>query len=78
MELTQDVTITKKVSWVSIAGGVLTVMSISLMLSILGTSLGLAIVDPLGEDADNGASMTMGFYAGNLDFSATSVVVAVT
>lgn len=64
MELTQDVMVTKKVSWGSIVGGVLTVMSISLMLSILGTSLGLAIVDPLGEDADNGASMTMLFWTG--------------
>ena len=64
MDLTQDVMVTKKVSWGSIVGGVLTVMSISLMLSILGTSLGLAIVDPLGEDADNGASMTMLFWTG--------------
>lgn len=64
MELTRGTAVTKKVSWGSIAGGVLTVISITLLLSIFGASLGLAIVDPLGGNADNGASMTMLFWTG--------------
>lgn len=64
MELTKDDIIARKISWGSIVGGVIIVISISLMLSILGTSLGLSIVDPLGDDPDNGASMTILFWTG--------------
>lgn len=64
MELNQEVTTTRKVSWGSIAGGILTAMSILLLLSILGISLGLTILNPVSEDADNGASMTMLFWTG--------------
>ncbi|MGP3121109.1 CAP-Gly protein [Serratia nevei] len=64
MEQKKDVAIAKKISWGSIAGGIITVVSTSLVLSILGTALGLTIVDPLSDDPDNGASKTLLFWTG--------------
>lgn len=64
MEIEESITIAKKISWGSITGGLITVISVSLILSILGSGLGLSIVDPLSETSNNDAGMTLLFWAG--------------
>lgn len=59
MHVSDELTAVKRISWGSIIGGVVTVLAISLLLSTLGTSLGLAIVDPLSDDPVNGAGTTV-------------------
>ncbi|MEH2920698.1 CAP-Gly protein [Samsonia erythrinae] len=60
----------KKISWGSIIGGVVTVLAISLLLSTLGTSLGLSIVDPLSDEPVSGVGTTV------LVWSALSIIVS--
>ncbi|WP_075181989.1 CAP-Gly protein [Pantoea sp. 1.19] len=55
MELQKELTLTRRVSWGSIIAGIFTVMAISLLLSTLGTSLGMAMLSPKSDDMVNGA-----------------------
>lgn len=64
MEVTQSLVEVKKISWASVISGVLTALSISVLLSILGTGLALAMVDPLNENIDNGASTLILIWTG--------------
>lgn len=45
---------TKNISWGSIIAGVFTVLAISILLSVLGSSLGFTMVDPTADDPVNG------------------------
>lgn len=55
MEITKDMELVRRVSWGSIIAGVVTVTAISLLLTTLGTSLGLSLLSPKSEDMVNGA-----------------------
>lgn len=55
MELRNELALTKRVSWGSIIAGVVTAMAISLLLTMLGTSLGLSMLSPKSDDIVNGA-----------------------
>lgn len=70
MELTNDTELNKRVSWGSIIAGVVTVMSISLLLTTLGTSLGLSMLSPQSEDVINGADKAV------LIWSVVSIVLS--
>lgn len=70
MELTNDTELSKRVSWGSIIAGVVTVMSISLLLTTLGTSLGLSMLSPQSEDVINGADKAV------LIWSVVSIVLS--
>ncbi len=48
----------KKVSWGSIVAGLITVIAISTLLSLLGTSIGLGMIDPQSSNPLNGVGMT--------------------
>ncbi|HBT30673.1 MAG TPA: CAP-Gly protein, partial [Erwinia persicina] len=54
MELRNELALTKRVSWGSIIAGVVTAMAISLLLTMLGTSLGLSMLSPKSDDIVNG------------------------
>ncbi|MBB2458822.1 YrzE family protein [Escherichia coli] len=60
----------RKISWGSVIGGVITVLAVSLLLSTLGTSLGLSIIDPVSDDPINGAGTTVAIW------SAISIIVS--
>lgn len=49
-----------RVSWGSVFGGVMTVLAISILLSILSTSIGLFMLDPLSEHPASGIGTTVG------------------
>lgn len=49
-----------RVSWGSIFGGVMTVLAISILLSILSTSIGLFMLDPLSDHPASGIGTTVG------------------
>lgn len=51
-----------RVSWGSIFGGVMTVLAISVLLSILGSSIGLYMLDPLAEHPASGIGTTVGIW----------------
>lgn len=51
-----------RVSWGSIFGGVMTVLAISVLLSILGSSIGLYMLDPLAEHPASGIGTTVGVW----------------
>ncbi|SFN52679.1 hypothetical protein SAMN05216516_109106 [Izhakiella capsodis] len=55
MELVKETELTRRVSWGSIIAGVITAMAVSLLLTTLGTSLGLSMLSPQSEDMINGA-----------------------
>lgn len=59
METTKELALTRRISWGSIIGGVITVLAISLLLSMLGTSLGLSMIQPQSDDISNGAGTTV-------------------
>lgn len=62
MERIKFADIQGRVSWGSIFAGVLTVLSISILLSILGTSIGLYMFDPLSDKPVSGIGTTMGIW----------------
>lgn len=68
MEITKDMELARRVSWGSIIAGVVTVTAISLLLTTLGTSLGLSLLSPTSEDIVNGAGWAV------LAWSVVSVV----
>lgn len=49
-----------RVSWGSVFGGVFTVMAISILLTILSTSIGLFMLDPLADHPADGIGTTFG------------------
>lgn len=49
-----------RVSWGSVFGGVMTVLAISILLSILSTSIGLFMLDPLSDHPASGIGTTVG------------------
>lgn len=52
-----------RVSWGSVFGGVMTVLAISILLSILSSSIGLYMFDPLSDDPTSGIGTNMGIWA---------------
>lgn len=55
--------IKSQVSWGSIFAGVITVLAISILLSILGSSIGLYMFDPLSSNPVSGVGTTMGIWS---------------
>lgn len=51
------------VSWGSIFAGVITVIAISILLSILGSSIGLYMFNPLSSNPASGVGTTMGIWS---------------
>lgn len=70
MEIQKDMELVGRISWGSIIAGVVTVMAISLLLTTLGTSLGLSLLSPKSDDIINGAGWAF------LAWSVVSVVVS--
>lgn len=58
-ELTE---IRKRVSWGSVIAGVITVLAISILLSILGSSIGLFMFNPLADNPASGIGTTVGIW----------------
>lgn len=52
----------KRVSWGSIIAGVVTVFAVSILLSILGSSIGLFMFDPQSSDPTAGIGTTIGIW----------------
>lgn len=52
-----------RVSWGSVFGGVMTVLAISILLSVLGSSIGLYMFDPLAEHPASGIGTTVGIWS---------------
>lgn len=63
MEKSKLVEITNRVSWGSIIAGVVTVIAISILLSLLGTSIGLYMFNPLSADPFSGIGSTMSIWS---------------
>lgn len=51
-----------RVSWGSVFGGVMTVLAISILLSILSSSIGLYMFDPLSEHPTSGIGTSIGIW----------------
>ena len=49
-----------RVSWGSVFGGVMTVLAVSVLLSILNSSIGLFMFDPLAEHPASGIGAAVG------------------
>ncbi len=52
----------RRISWGSIIGGVVTVLSISFLLSLIGTSMGLFMYDPLDNQPFSGIGTSIGIW----------------
>lgn len=52
-----------RVSWGSVIGGVMTVLAISILLSLLGSSIGLFMLDPLADHSASGIGTTVGIWS---------------
>ena len=50
----------KRVSWGSVFGGVVTVLAVSILLSVLGSSIGLFMFDPFADNPVSGIGTTVG------------------
>ncbi|MBX9108510.1 TIGR04086 family membrane protein [Parabacteroides johnsonii] len=50
----------KRVSWGSVFGGVVTVLAVSILLSVLGSSIGLFLFDPFADNPVSGIGTTVG------------------
>lgn len=70
MERIKDMELNRRVSWGSVIAGVVTVMAVSLLLTTLGTSLGLSLLSPESDDVVNGADKAV------LAWSVASVVLS--
>lgn len=70
MELARNTELEKNISWGSIIAGVVTVVAVSLLLTTLGTSLGLSMLSPQSDDVINGADKAV------LAWSVVSVVLS--
>ncbi|MFP9229938.1 YrzE family protein [Pectobacterium cacticida] len=70
MSATTELYESKKISWGSIIAGVITVLAVSLLLSTLGTSFGLSIVDPLSDEPVSGVGTAV------LVWSSLSIIIS--
>ncbi|MCC8144025.1 MAG: TIGR04086 family membrane protein [Tannerellaceae bacterium] len=52
----------RRVSWGAIIGGLVTVLAVSFLLSLIGTSIGLFMYDPLGKHAFGGVGTSVGIW----------------
>lgn len=52
----------RRVSWGSIIAGIVTVLSLSILLSMLGTSIGLFMFHPTADDPASGIGTTVGIW----------------
>lgn len=59
MELVSEELLKRRVSWGSVIAGVVTVLAVSLLLTTLGTSIGLAMLSPKSDAIINGADKTV-------------------
>ncbi|MCA1179812.1 MULTISPECIES: CAP-Gly protein [unclassified Pantoea] len=59
MDIVRENVLQRRVSWGSILAGVVTVLAISILLTTLGTSLGLSMLSPKSDDIINGADKTV-------------------
>jgi len=62
MERVRFTNFKRRVSWGSIFGGVVTVLAISMLFSILGSSIGLFMFDPQSEHPTSGIGATVGIW----------------
>ncbi|MDR1729544.1 MAG: hypothetical protein LBR52_02670 [Prevotellaceae bacterium] len=62
MEKEKCMTTWSRISWGSVIAGVITVIAISILLSILGTSIGLFMFDPTESHPASGIGATMGIW----------------
>lgn len=62
MERTKFVGVWGRVSWGSVIAGVITVIAISILLSILGSSIGLYMFNPTDAHPTSGIGTTMGIW----------------
>ncbi len=62
VERTRVVGVWGRISWGSIIAGVITVIAISMLLSILGSSVGLFMFDPTSSSPVSGIGTTMGIW----------------
>ncbi|MCC8173668.1 MAG: hypothetical protein LIO65_04580 [Odoribacter sp.] len=51
-----------RISWGSIIGGIVTVLAISFLLSLIGTSISLFMLDPLDSDPFAGVGTSFGIW----------------
>lgn len=66
----QDTELNRRVSWGSVIAGVVTVTAVSMLLTTLGSGLGLALLSPASDDVVNGADKAV------LAWSLVSVVLS--
>lgn len=52
----------RRVSWGSIIGGIITVLAVSFLLSLIGTSIGLFILDPTESEPFSGVGTSVGIW----------------
>lgn len=52
----------RRVSWGSIIGGVMTVLAVSFLLSLIGTSIGLFMLDPTDSEPFSGVGTSVGIW----------------
>lgn len=62
MERVELTNLRKRISWASIFGGVITVLAISSLLAILGSSIGLFMFDPQSANPVGGIGTTIGIW----------------
>ncbi len=62
MERNRFTVLQKRVSWGSIFAGTVTVLAISFLLSLLGSSIGLFMIDPLSDHPMSGVGTTVGIW----------------
>lgn len=62
MERFEFTELRNRVSWGSVFGGVMTVLAISILLSILSTSIGLYMFDPLSDHPTEGIGTSVGIW----------------
>lgn len=70
MEMVKDTELNRRVSWGSVIAGVVTVTAVSMLLTTLGSGLGLALLSPASDDVVNGADKAV------LAWSLVSVVLS--
>lgn len=62
MEKLKFIELRKRISWGSVIAGVVIVMAVSVLLSILGSSIGLFMIDPQDANPASGVGTTIGIW----------------
>lgn len=62
MSVETNIKTARTLSWGSIIAGIVTVLAVSILLSMLGSSLGLAMIAPTSDDPVNGAGTAIGVW----------------